>query len=173
MKMQKGSPQKRVISTAIVLVVLTLSVYVLCVSAEDRDNDAIRIYAALTSIDAATTEYVHMPCSGESMYPKIVDGDNVKVEFCRNGSSIHAGDIIVYNAWMVGVTTKGMWIGHRVTEKHKEGDTWYFRTKGDNCPEADGWKVPESTVLGKVVSVEHAERSYIPTKTTSDSKRAT
>ena len=173
MRMRKRSPQKKVFSTAIVLVVLALSVSVLRVNAEERDNDAIRIYAALTSIDTATTEYVYMSGTGDSMYPAIKAGDNVKVQFYRNASSIQVGDIIIYNAWMIGVTTKGMWIGHRVIGKYKQGDTWHFRTKGDNCPEADGWKVPQSAVLGKIVSIEHTERSYAPAKTTPNSERAT
>jgi len=173
-------PYKRIIAISTVLIVLTFSVSVFSVSAaqsEDRDNAAVRLYKALSeaisSRSTATTECAYMPCIGDSMYPTIEDGDNVKVQFYSNECPINVGDIIVYNAWMIGVTTKGMWIGHRVTAKYKQGDTWYFRTKGDNCPEADGWKVPESAVLGKVISIEHTERSYVATRTTSDSERAT
>ena len=167
-------PCKKIIATTIVLIVLTLSVSVFSVSAaqsEDRDNAAIRLYKALSralsSRGTATNEYVYMPGVGNSMYPTICDGDNVQVQFYTNGYSIDVGDIIVYNSWMIGMPINCMWIGHRVIGKHKEGDTWYFKTKGDNCPEADGWKVPESAVLGKIISVEHTERSTVPTKTSS------
>lgn len=107
------------------------------------------------------------------MYPTIEDGDNVKVQFYTNGYSIDVGDIIVCNSWTIGMPINCMWIGHRVIGKYKEGDTWHFKTKGDNCPEADGWEVPERAVLGKIISIEHTERSTVPTKTTSDSERAT
>lgn len=164
-------PCKKIIATTIVLVVLTLSVSIIPASAEDRDNDAIRLYKALSealsSRGTATTEYAYMTGTGDSMYPTIEEGDNVKVQFYTNGYSIDVGDIIVYNSWMIGMPINCMWIGHRVIGKHKEGDTWYFRTKGDNCPEADGWEVPERAVLGKIISIEHTERSTVPTKTSS------
>lgn len=172
MRLQKWSPHRRVISTAIVLVVLTLPVSIFPASATDRDNIAIRIYEALSAVDTATTEHVYMTGTGDSMYPTIKAGDNVKVQFYTNGSVIDVGDIIVYHAWTIGVYIKCMWIGHRVIEKYKEGDTWYFRTKGDNCPDPDNWEVPEYAMLGKIVSIEHTERSYVPTKTSSQTERA-
>jgi len=113
-----------------------------------------------------------MPGSGDSMYPTICDGDNVQVQFYTNGYSIDVGDIIVYNSWMIGMPINCMWIGHRVIGKYKEGDTWHFKTKGDNCPEADGWEVPERAVLGKIISIEHTERSYTHTKTPSQAERS-
>ena len=172
MKLEKWSPNKKVISTVLVLVILTLSVSIVPVSAANRDNDAIRIYEALTSVDTSTTEFVYMPCRGESMYPTIETGDRVKVQFYTDGSSIDVGDVIVYHSWMVGAFTNGMWIGHRVTKKYRQGDLWYFRTKGDNCPEPDSWEVPESAILGKIVSTEHTENSYTPTKPSSNTERS-
>jgi len=165
-------PCKKIIATTIVLLVLTLSVSVFSVSAaqsEDSDNAAIRLYKALSralsSRDPATNEYAYMPGIGDSMYPTICDGDNVKVQFYTNEYSIDVGDIIVYNSWMIGMPINCMWIGHRVIGKNKEGDTWYFKTKGDDCPEADDWEVPERAVLGKIISIEHTERSTVPIKT--------
>lgn len=98
------------------------------------------------------------------MHPTIKAGDNVKVQFYTNRCVIDVDDIIVYHSWTVGAYVKHMWIGHRVIEKYREGGPWCFRTKGDNCPEPDPWKVPERAILGKIVSVEHTERSYAPTE---------
>jgi signal peptidase I len=172
MRLEKWRTHKKVISTIVVSVVLILSVPIFPVSAEDGCNDALRIYEALTSIDASTTEYVYIPCEGESMYPTIRDGDSVKVLFYTNGSSIDVGDIIIFHSWTVGVCTGAMWIGHRVIKRYKEGDIWYFKTKGDNCPEPDSWEVPESAILGEVVGIEHTESSQAPPKLPSRPERS-
>jgi len=47
-----------------------------------------------------------------------------------------------------------------------------FPTKGDNCPEADAWKVPENAVLGKIVSIEHANHSSVLKKTTAQNQHS-
>lgn len=166
-KVQKSSQRRPGVSIAIVLLVLSLSLSVFPARATDRDNQAIRIYEAFTAIDVANTEYVIMSGIGESMSPTIRDGDTVKVQLYTGEDSIDVGDIIVYHAWMVGVY-RAMWIGHRVTEKIREGDTWTFKTKGDNCIELDIWKVPEDAILGEIVSVDHIERSIVPSKKTSE-----
>jgi len=106
------------------------------------------------------------------MYPTISDGDRVRVQLCVNGSLINVGDIIVYSTIATGVNPGYMWIGHRVVEKYEKGNAWWFKTKGDNNPEPDSWEVPEYWLLGLVVSIDHAERSYVPSQTSSQSEQA-
>ena len=171
MKLLHKNLGNQVIAIGLFFVVLTVSVSIFPASSADRDNDAIRIYEALSSIDTATTEYVYMTATGDSMDPTINDGDNVKVQFYTNGNSIDVGDIIVYHAWTIGVFTKYMWVGHRVIEKYRQGDIWYFRTKGDNCPEPDYWEVPEYAILGKIVNIDHTECPNVPTETSSQTER--
>lgn len=107
---------------------------------------------------ARSTEYVSLTCGGESMYPAIRDGDQVRVKICVNGSLIEVGDIIVYctiAAIAYVPRRSGMWIGHRVIRKYRQDGEWYFETKGDNCPEPDPWEVPEHFLLGVVVQIIH------------------
>lgn len=170
-KLMKLRQNKEIVATTIVFIVLGLSVSIFPASATEGDNIAIPIYEALTSVDTATTEYTYMPCRGDSMYPTIIDGDSVRVQFYTNGDSVDIDDIIVYHSWTVGVYTGYMWIGHRVIEKFKEGDTWHFRTKGDNCPDPDGWTVPEYAILGIVVGIEHTERKYEHMEKSSQTER--
>ena len=105
----------------------------------------------------AYPEYLYLTAAGDSMAPAINEGDTVKV--CVDGGKIEVGDIIVYctiAAMAYMPQPNGMWIGHRVIKKYQEDGKWYFRTKGDNCPEPDPWEVPEHFLLGIVVEIAHA-----------------
>ena len=84
MKLKKRNSERSVISTIVVLVVLTLNVSVLPTCATEGNNTAIRTYEALTGIDPATTECIYMSCIGDSMYPTIMNGDNVKIQLYAN-----------------------------------------------------------------------------------------
>ncbi len=104
--------------------------------------------------EAKSTEYVHLKVTGKSMEPTLTEGDLVEVKLRVDGESINVGDIIVYCTVVTGnPSPEGMWIGHRVVEKYLEDGEYVFRTKGDNVPEVDPWKVPEHFLLGVVVEV--------------------
>ena len=92
-----------------------------------------------------------------SMEPQIHKGDLLFVmgrepETIKNGTIIDKdGDIIVFNAQGLWPTAPLEPIVHRVIDKYLDGDTWYFRTKGDANSIPDAASVPESRVIGVVV----------------------
>jgi signal peptidase len=92
-----------------------------------------------------------------SMEPNIREGDLLFVmganpEDIKNGTAEDKnGDVIVFDA-------RGLWAGapeepivHRVVDKYKDGDTFYFRTKGDANSLPDQAPVPESRIIGVVI----------------------
>lgn len=92
-----------------------------------------------------------------SMEPSIREGDLLFVmganpEDIKNGTVEEKnGDVIVFDA-------RGLWTGapeepivHRVVDKYLVGDTWYFRTKGDDNWLPDKAPVPESCIIGVVI----------------------
>jgi len=98
------------------------------------------------------------------MYPAIKDGDMVKVKVCTDGNLINVGDIITYSVIVTNNPHPDyMWIGHRVTQKYQNGQTWYFKTKGDNNPQPDPWTIPDYFLLGIIVEIN-------PTKFPSDAE---
>jgi len=121
-------------------------------------------------VNATSAEYYTFTVNGSSMYPTIAEGDRVKIRFCVNGTLINVDDIIAYSTIVAGVDTGYMLICHRVIEKYRKGDTWFFKTKGDNCPEADFYEVPEYWLFGVVVSIEQTERSDVHAKTSSQTE---
>lgn len=85
---------------------------------------------------------------GKSMFPTLREGDLVFI-VKTPPNRIHEGDIIVYEY-------HGKYIVHRVIEVIKEGDTYYYVTKGDNNPIPDPYYkpgVPYGKVKGKVFSI--------------------
>jgi len=81
------------------------------------------------------------------MVPALADGDTLKVKLYVDGSLINVGDIIVYctiATMAYDPNPDAMWIGHLVFEKYQKDGEWYFKTKGDNVPEADPWEVPDT-----------------------------
>ena len=92
-----------------------------------------------------------------SMEPNIRKGDLLFVKGTnpkdiKNGTvEDKNGDVIVFDA-------RGLWVGapeepivHRVVDMYLEGDTLYFRTKGDANSLPDQAPVPESRILGLVI----------------------
>lgn len=116
----------------------------------------------LTSVSAAAAlsgDSLYLTAKGNSMYPTIKEGDQIKVKMCTNGRLINVGDIIVYCTIAANLDLDYMWIGHRVIEKYqKDGHSW-FRTRGDNNAEPDPWEVPEYFLLGIVVEITHTSAS--------------
>ncbi len=95
-----------------------------------------------------------------SMLPTLERGDLVIVVGVKP-SEIHVGDIVVYHS------CQGPYIIHRVIKVVKEGNFYYFVTKGDNNPGTDWWLgqfvncetgkplpgVPQNRIAGKVLEV--------------------
>lgn len=147
MKALQWRPCKKTILLSIGLLVLALSL------------------PLLPAAHASSTEYMDLTARGSSMYPTIVDGDRITVRLCTNGSLINVGDIIVYGsiaAMAYNPNPKCIFIGHRVTARYEKGDTWYFKTKGDNNTDPDPWEVPDYWLLGVVTSIDHTGKPYVP-----------
>jgi signal peptidase I len=108
----------------------------------------------------SSSEYMCLNCVGGSMYPTIKEGDMVQVKTNVDPASLQVGDIIVYGSIAAIAyipSPKAICICHRIVEKHDEGGTWHFRTKGDNNSEVDPWDVPDYWLLGLVVHIVHVE----------------
>ena len=63
-------------------------------------------------------------------------------------SSMSVGDIIVFNFPSPHDRHTPSPIVRRVVEVNVEGGEAYFRTKGDNNPSADAWRVPSGNLTG-------------------------
>jgi signal peptidase I len=97
---------------------------------------------------AFRTEHPLLAVDGASMRPTLEVGDLILVQGVLNASEVNAaprpeGDILVFRK-------SNKLIVHRAIDKKREGNIWYFETKGDNNDISDGW-IPEQNVVGKVV----------------------
>ena len=99
---------------------------------------------------ALKTNHPLFAVASGSMKPTLQVGDLIVVQGL-NASEINAnysnGDIIVFRK----PTNPRDLIVHRAVEKKLDGDTWSFRTKGDNNSGADPWWVSEKDLIGKVI----------------------
>ena len=97
------------------------------------------------------SEYPIMVVVSQSMVPTLGVGDFIFVTNV-NPEQIHAapapnGDIIVF----LRPFTNDEYIVHRAVEKQIKNGELTFVTKGDNNAVADGWRLPSSNVVGKVI----------------------
>lgn len=87
-----------------------------------------------------------------TMYPTLVVGDLVRVESVDDPSQTAAdnetGDIIVFYK----PSDPNDIVVHRAVDKFSNATGWYFTTKGDNNPYPDPWLVPDTSLIGKVVT---------------------
>jgi len=93
------------------------------------------------------TESPLMVVSSESMVPTLNVGDIILVRGI-DPTAITVGTIIIFHS----PYDYRMPIVHRVRAITREGNSFYFETKGDNNPGPDGWKVPDSNLMGAYVA---------------------
>ena len=100
---------------------------------------------------ALRTEFPLHAVVSESMVPTLQVGDLLVVQGVVNASRINAasetGDVIVFRK----PTDPSEFIVHRTVDKIYRGESWFFKTKGDNNLGSDPWEVPENYVIGRVV----------------------
>jgi signal peptidase len=99
------------------------------------------------------TDYPLLAVASGSMVPTLNVGDLIVVQGGLAADEISAevgtGDVIIFYR----PSDANELIVHRAVEKHADGETWYFKTKGDHNPSTDYWKVYERDIVGKVVGV--------------------
>lgn len=80
------------------------------------------------------TRHPYVPVVSGSMRPALQVGDLVIVQGIQNACHIQVDDIIIFQR-----STSSSTFIHRVVEKNLEGETWYFKTKGDANARASSW----------------------------------
>lgn len=104
------------------------------------------------------SQYPLLTVASGSMIPTLNVGDLIAVQGITNFSDVRAGfwkspeegNIIVFHRPPQGGSDE--LIVHRAVSKTLGDDgLWYFRTQGDNNAYPDGWTVPQSLIVGKVV----------------------
>lgn len=89
-----------------------------------------------------------MAVSSQSMQPTLNYGDLILVRK-EPAERIAVGDIIAFNVPSPYNLMAQSPTVHKVVEKLNENGETYFKTKGDNNPTDDQWKVPAKNVIGK------------------------
>jgi signal peptidase I len=111
-------------------------------------------YPALAVASGSMCQVHHMNCDGWShpfartlhvgdlIIVKGIEPEDIRAE------PYPYGDIIVFHR--PGMSSQGDLIVHRAIGKTINNET-YFTTKGDGNTNPDSWKVPESSIVGKVI----------------------
>lgn len=106
-----------------------------------------KIYA--TQGKKLTPEFSLFTIISGSMEPQIKVYDVIFERKVKDFSTIKTGDVITF--YSDNEINKGMVITHRVTEVYKEGNGYYFKTKGDNNDQEDSGRVFQDHIIGKVM----------------------
>jgi len=96
---------------------------------------------------------------GSSMYPLVRDGDVLRVHPIEH-TVVRLGDIVLYCTPHNGIVV------HRVVGISTHGEETILLVKGDASGTSDP-RVPQSQVLGRVVSIERRGRTIVPRSWTS------
>jgi len=83
-----------------------------------------------------------------SMKPVILPGSLIITRWWED-KDLKEGDIITYRR----PDQKDFYITHRIIKKTKEGDLYFFQTKGDRVSAPDQWKIHQGLIEGKVILV--------------------
>lgn len=97
----------------------------------------------LVYITCGYFKYYALAVASGSMTPNIHKGDIVIVEKNRDYQNIELGQVIAYKY-------KDITIVHRLVKKVKEGDHYYFYTKGDANIDIDDYPITEDMVIGVI-----------------------
>jgi signal peptidase len=89
----------------------------------------------------------------QSMVPTLGVGDFIFIESIDNFDEVSigdppVGDILVF--LRPGISDE--YIVHRAIDGHKSESGWVYQTKGDHNAFPDGFQVPESLVVGRVIN---------------------
>lgn len=96
----------------------------------------------------------YLRVNGNSMAPKINNGDRILVEPYMD-KSLKLGNIIVYRKFLDHLTV------HRITNIVRLSETrFYCKTKGDNNIEADSYKVFNHEIIG-IVDLEGVNKNEL------------
>lgn len=124
-----------------------------------RQNPTVRVGLIIALLFVATygsvevlrlglrTESPLMVVSSESMVPTLNVGDIILVSGI-DPHQVTVGTIIIFHS----PNNYDMPIVHRVIEIINEGNSIFFRTKGDHNPGPDGWRVPAPNLMGVYVA---------------------
>ena len=102
---------------------------------------------------------VRFRARGTSMHPGVRDGDILRVHPIEH-TVVHVGDIVLYCTPHNGIVV------HRVVGISTHGEETILLVKGDASGTPDP-RVPQSQVLGRVVSIERRGRTIVPRSWTS------
>ncbi len=125
---------------------------------KERDEEVLREYhkrkfgtliiptlmtVFLVYITCGYFKYYALAIASGSMTPNINKGDLVIVEKSNDYENIEPGQVIAFKH-------ENITIVHRLVKKIKEGDQYYFYTKGDANDDEDGYPIAENMIIGIV-----------------------
>ncbi len=99
-------------------------------------------FAILISLISGLFRYKMIAIATDSMYPVYARGDAVIYEKV-DPDKLEIGDVIAFQKENIVVT-------HRIVKIWKQGDGYYFITKGDNNNVEDTFRPTDANVLGRV-----------------------
>lgn len=99
-------------------------------------------FAILISLISGLFRYKMIAIATDSMYPVYSRGDAVIYEKI-DPDKLEIGDVIAFQKENIVVT-------HRIVKIWKQGDGYYFITKGDNNNVEDTFRPTDANVLGRV-----------------------
>lgn len=109
-------------------------------------------FTALSCEILASGSSVRFKAHGESMRPFIHSGDYLTIQPIDAPHPPQKYEILLCRL------PSGKIVAHRLRSTRPGG----LLVQGDACPQPDGWVTPEA-ILGRVISVEHAGRIFLPT----------
>ena len=113
--------------------------------ADKLTEEEVKVYADKTVIERENIIWAKIKDT-HSMEPTLNE-NSISLELKPSSESdIVDGDIISF-------AQEGLVIIHRVIETGFDDNGWFARTKGDNNPDVDPWKVRFNSVKGVVVGI--------------------
>lgn len=98
---------------------------------------------------------VRMKAWGASMLPSVWPGDLLTIQSAVHDEVV-PGDIVL-------VMRESRFIVHRLVERRRDQDRFFWITRGDAMPQSDP-PVVASELLGRVSGIRRAHRSFVPSR---------